>query len=71
MRRLIDFYRLQIQVMRTWRPSSGSRVRRILATLIVSALSFLGAVFLTPGVSLEAGSRPFLGRPAPRSCSAS
>ncbi len=33
---------------------------RIVATLIVSALSFLGAVFLTPGVSLEAGSRPFL-----------
>ncbi len=60
MRRLIDFYRLQIQVMRTWRPSSGSRVRRIIATLIVSALSFLGAVFLTPGVSLESGSRPFL-----------
>ena len=60
MRRLIDFYKLQIQVMRTWRPSSGSRVRRIIATLIVSALSFLGAVFLTPGVSLEAGSRPFL-----------
>ena len=60
MRRLIDFYKLQIQVMRTWRPSSGSRVRRIIATLLVSALSFLGAVFLTPGVSLEAGSRPFL-----------
>ena len=60
MRRLIDFYRLQIQVMRTWRPSSGSRARRIIATLIVSAISFLGAVFLTPGVSLEAGSRPFL-----------
>jgi uncharacterized membrane protein YvlD (DUF360 family) len=60
MRRLIDFYKLQIQVMRTWRPSSGSRVRRIIATLIVSAMSFLGAVFLTPGVSLEAGSRPFL-----------
>ncbi len=60
MRRLIDFYRLQIQVMREWRPSSGSRIRRIVATLIVSALSFLGAVFLTPGVSLETGSRPFL-----------
>ena len=60
MRGLIDFYRLQIQVMRTWRPSSGSRARRLVATLLVSALSFLGAVFLTPGVSLESGSRPFL-----------
>jgi uncharacterized membrane protein YvlD (DUF360 family) len=60
MRRLIDFYRLQIQVMRAWRPSSGSRVRRIVATLIVSALSFLGAVLLTPGVEIQAGSRPFL-----------
>jgi len=60
MRRLIDFYKLQIQVMRTWRPSSGSRVRRIVATLLVSTVSFLGAVFLTPGISVESGSRPFL-----------
>ncbi len=60
MRRLIDFYRLQIQVMRAWRPSSGSRVRRIVATLVVSALSFLGAVFLTPGVEIAAGSRVVL-----------
>ncbi len=40
MRRLIDFYRLQIHVMRTWRPSTGSRLRRFLATMIVSVLSF-------------------------------
>ncbi|HYN48974.1 MAG TPA: phage holin family protein, partial [Candidatus Nanopelagicales bacterium] len=55
MRRLIDFYRLQIEVMRTWRPSSGSRVRRLLVTLIVSAGSFLGAVALTPGVEIRPG----------------
>ena len=60
MRRLIDFYRLQIQVMRAWRPSSGSRVRRIVVTLLVSTVSFLGAVFLTPGISVQSGSRPFL-----------
>ncbi len=60
MRRIIDFYRLQIQVMREWRPSGGSRVRRIVATLIVSVLSFGGAVFLTPGVDLEPGARPFV-----------
>jgi uncharacterized membrane protein YvlD (DUF360 family) len=55
MRRLIDFYRLQIQVMRTWRPSGGSRARRLLATLIVSVLSFGGAVWITPGVDLAPG----------------
>jgi len=60
MRRLIDFYRLQIHVMRTWRPSSGSRIRRILATLIVGVLSFGGAVFLTPGVDLKPGAGPFV-----------
>ena len=59
MRRLIDFYRLQIHVMRTWRPSTGSRLRRILATMIVSVLSFGIAVFLTPGVDLKAGAGIF------------
>jgi uncharacterized membrane protein YvlD (DUF360 family) len=59
MRRIIDFYRLQIQVMREWQPSGGSRVRRLLATLIVSVLAFAGAVFLTPGVDLAPGAGPF------------
>ena len=59
MRRLIDFYRLQIHVMRTWRPSTGSRLRRLLATMIVSVLSFGIAVFLTPGVDLTAGAGIF------------
>ncbi len=60
MRRLIDFYRLQIQVMRTWRPSGGSRLRRLLATLVVSVLSFGGAVWITPGYDLAPGA-PVLG----------
>jgi uncharacterized membrane protein YvlD (DUF360 family) len=60
MGRIVDFYRLQIQVMREWRPSSGSRVRRILATLVVSVLAFGGAVFLTPGVDLAPGAGPFM-----------
>ena len=55
MRRLIDFYRLQIHVMRTWRPSTGSRLRRILATMIVSVVSFGIAVFLTPRSGPDAG----------------
>ena len=55
MRRIINFYRTQIQVMRTWRPSNGSRVRRLLATLIVSVLSFGAAVWITPGVDLAPG----------------
>jgi len=59
MGRIIDFYRLQIQVMREWQPSGGSRVRRLLATLIVSVLAFAGAVFLTPGVDLAPGAGPF------------
>jgi uncharacterized membrane protein YvlD (DUF360 family) len=54
-RRILDFYRLQIHVMRTWRPRGGSRARRLLATLIISVLSFGGAVWLTPGVDLAPG----------------
>lgn len=60
MRRLIEFYRLQVQVMRTWRPSGGSRVRRLVATLIISVLSFAGAVAVTPGYDLAPGA-PILG----------
>jgi uncharacterized membrane protein YvlD (DUF360 family) len=59
-RRVIDFYRLQIQVMRDWQPSGGSRVRRLLATLIISVLSLAGAVILTPGLDLTPGA-PILG----------
>jgi uncharacterized membrane protein YvlD (DUF360 family) len=57
MRRVIDFYRLQIQVMRTWQPSGTTRVRRLLATLVISVLSLAGVVALMPGVSLAPGSR--------------
>jgi uncharacterized membrane protein YvlD (DUF360 family) len=60
MRRLIEFYKLQVQVMRTWRPSGGSRVRRLVATLIVSVLSVAGAVAVTPGYDLAPGA-PILG----------
>ncbi len=53
MRRVIDFYRLQIQVMRDWRPSGGSRARRIIVTLLMSVIAFAVAVALTPGVSIH------------------
>ncbi len=60
MRRVIDFYRLQIQVMRDWQPSGGSRARRLLATLIISVVSLGGAVALTPGFDLTPGA-PIIG----------
>jgi len=60
MRRLIEFYKLQIKVMREWQPSGGSRVRRLLATLVISVLSFAGAVALTPGFDLTPGA-PIIG----------
>ena len=60
MHRVIDFYRLQIQVMRTWQPSGGSRVRRLLATLIVSIVSLAGVVVILPGVNLVPGA-PIIG----------
>ena len=71
MRRLIDFYRLQIHVMRTWRPSTGSRIRRLTATLIVSVLSFGIAVYLTPGVDLTPGAGSSARRSSRRSSWAS
>ena len=52
-RRIVDFYRLQIHVMRTWRPSGGSRVRRILVTLVMSVVAFALAVLLTPGITID------------------
>jgi uncharacterized membrane protein YvlD (DUF360 family) len=59
MRRVISFYRLQIKVMRSWQPSGGSRVRRLLATLIISILSLGGAVAITPGFDLTPGAPIF------------
>ena len=59
-RRIIDFYRLQIQVMREWQPSGSSRLRRIVVTLLISVVSLGGAVFLTPGFDMVPGS-PVLG----------
>jgi len=55
MRRLIKFYRLQFEVMRTWRPRRRSRIRRIIVSLVVSAISLVGAVLLTPGLDLAPG----------------
>ncbi|MDQ1324743.1 MAG: hypothetical protein QG587_2079 [Chloroflexota bacterium] len=60
MRRVIDFYRLQIKVMREWQPTGTSRTRRLLATLIISMLSFAGAVILTPGYDMAPGA-PIIG----------
>jgi uncharacterized membrane protein YvlD (DUF360 family) len=55
MRGLIKFYRLQFEVMWTWRPRRRSRIRRILVSLVVSAISLVGAVLLTPGLDLTPG----------------
>ena len=60
MRRIIDFYRLQIQVMREWQPTGSSRLRRIVVTLLISVVSLGGAVFLTPGFDMVPGS-PVIG----------
>ena len=60
MRRVIDFYKLQIKVMREWQPSGGSRVRRLLATLVISVLSLAGAIAITPGFDLAPGA-PIIG----------
>lgn len=57
LRRLIGFYRMQIDVMRTWRPRRRSRVRRILESLAVSAVSLLAAFVLTPAFDLAPDGR--------------
>ena len=60
MRRLIGLYRLQFEVMRTWRPRRQSRIRRIVVNLGVSMAALAGAVALTPGFDLVPGGRPFV-----------
>ena len=59
MRRVIEFYRLQFQVMRDWRPTGTSRTRRLLATLIISMASMAGAIILTPGFDVVPGAPIF------------
>ncbi len=60
MRGVIDFYRLQIQVMRTWQPTRGARIRRLLVTLVISVVSLAGVVVIMPGVNLVSGA-PIIG----------
>ena len=60
MHRVIEFYRLQIQVMRTWQPSGSTRFRRLLSTLVISVLSLGGTVVIMPGVNLAPGA-PIIG----------
>ncbi len=55
MRRLISFYRAQVEVMLAWRPRQRARLRRALVSLAVSAASLLAAVAVTPGFSLAPG----------------
>ena len=53
LRRIASYYRLQFTVLRSWRPSGRSAVRRIIVMLIVSTVSLIATSAILPGISIS------------------
>ena len=54
MRRLIDFYAIQVRVLREWHGGRVALVKRLLITLIVATVSFLVAIWiLSPRMTID------------------
>jgi uncharacterized membrane protein YvlD (DUF360 family) len=53
MRRLIDFYAIQVRVLREWRGGRVALVKRLLITLIVATVSFLVTTWLLPRMTID------------------
>lgn len=53
LRRLIDFYALQLRLVWEWRPGRVALVRRAVVALVVGAFSLGVAAYVLPGVTLR------------------
>jgi uncharacterized membrane protein YvlD (DUF360 family) len=53
MSRLVDFYRLQLHLLWNWRPGRRALIRRAIISFVVSTLSLLLAIGLTPGITVN------------------
>src|SRR4051812_3877146 len=51
-RRVASYYRLQASVLRTWQPSGGAVVRRLLVVLVASTISLIATAALLPGINI-------------------
>jgi uncharacterized membrane protein YvlD (DUF360 family) len=49
-RRILDFYRLQFQILRSWRGGRNALLRRTILSFIISFLALLATVWIMPGV---------------------
>jgi uncharacterized membrane protein YvlD (DUF360 family) len=50
-RRLLDFYGLQLRLLRTWRLGRRALLRRLALTTVVAYLALAIAIYLVPGIS--------------------
>ena len=54
MRRLLDFYATQVRVLWEWQGGPISLLKRLIITLIVATVSFLGTVWiLSPRMTVD------------------
>ena len=52
-RRMLGFYRLQLRVLWEWRGGRLALVKRLLITLIVSAIAFYATAWLLPSITID------------------
>ena len=58
--RIIDFYKLQIEVLWKWRPGRRALLRRAIVSLICGTISLLLTVALLPGIRVQGWPRSSL-----------
>ena len=53
MRRLIDFYALQVRILWEWRGGPLALLKRLVITLVVATISFLATAWLLPRMAID------------------
>jgi len=53
LRRLVEFYLLQLQLLWQWRPGVRSLVRRVVVLLIVGVVALIVTALIVPGVAID------------------
>jgi uncharacterized membrane protein YvlD (DUF360 family) len=53
MRRLLDFYGTQLRVLWEWRGGRWALLRRLIITLVVATISFLGTAWILPRLTID------------------
>jgi len=51
LRKIVDFYRLQLHILRTWQPGTRALVQRGIVSFLVAFVAFALTIWIMPGIS--------------------